>query len=154
MATKQLAISEQIVEDVADFLRGNKIVKKERISVLTERTANYSEVLRVAANEDGIGIMVLPIIAHAEHPNIPGPFFDRVKVVVNCFENIQQNKCPFSAGYLAEEIVLKEIHQRIPSSNPSICLAADNPTLIPVPDNSLVIKGVNFMTSYGLQPRT
>jgi len=123
----------------------------QRIPIYTEKQKDIeSEIERALGTlEGGACIIVVTPRARVTNPNIPGPYFDDVPIVVRVVENVLVNQgesgTQIPAAALAEQVAHACHH----------CLTAHGKTIICdsislVPDESNLIYDVTFKTKFGL----
>jgi hypothetical protein len=63
------------------------------VKVFTEQLADVEQALQIELEEaSGLAVIVLTPGADVNHPNLPGPYFDNVRVVVQVVEHVTLNQ--------------------------------------------------------------
>jgi hypothetical protein len=113
-----------------------------------------------ATNKSGACVIVITPQCRSTKPNMPGPYFDDVSLIVRAVENVLVNQAKDADGvllesatgkaasFIAEKIAAALHHQQI---NQKIIIISD---IRQVPDQDNLIYDVIGKTSFGIQPST
>jgi len=118
--------------------------------IITEKLQDIeNEIARALGSLGGVCVIVVTPRARVGTPNLPGPQFDDVDIVVRVIENVIVNqsatgtKIPASA--VAEQVAANLHHVHTASGKIILCQQMG---LVPDPDN--LIYDVNFKTKFGV----
>jgi len=123
----------------------------QRIPIFTEKQKDIeSEIERALGTlEGGACIIVVTPSANVTNPNIPGPYFDDVPIVIRVVENVLINQgnggTNIPASAIAEQVAHACHHCLTVHGKTIVCVR-----LALVPDDDNLIYDVTFKTKFGL----
>lgn len=149
MSDRPIGNLEEVQDSLANLLKAQ--AEFSRLPVLTEKQKDIeSEIERaLGALDCGACLIIVTPKATVTKPNLPGPYFDNVSIVVRVVENVLINQgtagTQVPASQLAEQVAHACHHQHTAGSKIIICSG-----IAMVPDETNVVYDVTFSTKFGL----
>ena len=151
MSEVKQGVLSQLQEDVAARLTSSS--EFSDVKIFTEKQKDIESEIETALGSvsGGICAIVLTPKSKVAKPNLPGPYFDPIAVVVHIIENVLVNQGETGtkrpASYLGE-LTAQRLH--LWSTSHHRQLICEDLSIVPNPDN--LIYQVVFRTSAGLTP--
>lgn len=149
MSDRPIGNLEEVQDSLANLLKAQ--AEFSRLPVLTEKQKDIeNEIERALGSLDcGACLIIVTPKATVTKPNLPGPYFDNVAVVVRVVENVLINQgsagTQVPASKLAEQVAHACHHHHTAGNKIILCSG-----IAMVPDETNVVYDVTFNTQFGL----
>ena len=146
------SILQQIQSDCANALLADPFFAT--VPVLTQLLQDFGSQIDQALDSLGICVTIAVPVAHVLHPNQPGPYFERIKILARVVENVMVNQNTGAGGTgkgaleVAERVCAILHHFR--PQNLSETVVCDNPTITLGRERERLEYEVAFTTQGGL----
>jgi len=141
-------VLETFRQTIADKLSGNE--QFSGVPVFTEKQKNIESEIETALGtlSCGVCIIIIAPLANVTKPNLPGPYFGDVTIIVRAVENVLINQgeegTKKTVSFLAERIA-SVLHRLVINGKAVTCQKIQL-----VPDQTNLIYDVTFKTNFGL----
>lgn len=154
-----MSVLKSIQQQVADALVADP--RFALVKVLTENIKDIDNEMEISLGPEpvvsggpyGIVALVLTPTADVSWANVPGPYFDKINVVVDIWENVITNRAP-GGTQLACQDAIEAACNIIHQSYPTACnapIVSVSPSIRIVPDPDFLRYQARFITQAGMQ---
>lgn len=124
------------------------------LEIITQDKGNIEKEISQAISRIGVSIVIFMAEGDCDHPNAPGPYMDRVSIVVEIAENVLLNRSDNGSNKAAGDVlehVLMALHQYQPK--PELAFAVDRQAfrIVNNPPGATITYHARFTVSFALE---